>query len=287
MTDTRDSTPARRGDAAPAGPADPPPLDDPFPLDRDVVAGFAADGHALVRGLASPEEAAAYHPIIEAAAVEHAWNKDQVTEPDGYGRLFLQSFNLWRVDARIARFVLSRRFAGVAAALLGVERVRLYHDQALCKGPGGGRTPWHQDHWYWPLDTDGTITMWMPLVDLPEEVGSMTFASGSHALGYLGAPGISKEGDRTLAGTIAERGLPTRSYGAMRAGDATFHGGWTLHSAGRNPTDRLRTVMTVIYYADGARVATDLNDAQEVDRKAWLGGRPPGALADHELNPVI
>ena len=51
--------------------------------------------------------------------------------------------------------------------------------------------------------------------------------------------------------------------------------------------DRLRTVMTVIYVADGARVLDEVTPAQEVDRKAWLGGRPLGALVDHELNPVI
>ena len=63
------------------------------------------------------------------------------------------------------------RFAGVAAALLGVDGVRLYHDQALFKEPGGGPTPWHQDQVYWPLATDRTITMWMPLVDLPDASG--------------------------------------------------------------------------------------------------------------------
>ena len=112
-----------------------PILDQPFPLDPAAVADFAAHGHVVVRGLGSPAEATAYHPIIEAAAVEHAWNKDQAAEPGSYASLFLQSFNLWRVDERIARFVLATRFAGVAAALLGVERVRLYHDQALCKEP--------------------------------------------------------------------------------------------------------------------------------------------------------
>jgi ectoine hydroxylase-related dioxygenase (phytanoyl-CoA dioxygenase family) len=81
--------------------------------------------------------------------------------------------------------VLSKRFARVAATLLDVESVRLYHDQALCKEPGGGRTPWHQDQYYWPLDTDRTITLWMPVVDVPADVGSMTFASGSHRLGDL------------------------------------------------------------------------------------------------------
>lgn len=264
-----------------------PPLDDPISLDPQIVDGFARDGYALVRGLASADEAAAYLPLIEQAAIDTAWNKDQAKGKENFERVFLQSFNLWRVDEAIARFVLSKRFAGVAAALLGVERVRLYHDQALCKGPGARRTPWHQDQFYWPLATDRTITMWMPLIDIPPEVGSMTFATGSHRLGDLRGKPIGKESDHEFAALIEERGLPTHTYGALRAGDATFHGGWTIHSAGPNRSDRLRSVMTVIYVADGARVLDEVTPAQEVDRKAWLGGRPLGALVDHELNPVI
>jgi ectoine hydroxylase-related dioxygenase (phytanoyl-CoA dioxygenase family) len=264
-----------------------PALDGTFDLDPALVQAYDTDGHALVRGLASPEEAAAYRPIIEAAALDKAWDKRPLDERDTYGKAFLQSFNLWRVDPAIARFVLSKRFARVAAALLGVESVRLYHDQALCKEPGGGRTPWHQDQYYWPLDTDRTITMWMPLVDVPAEVGSMTFASGSHRLGDLRGRAISDESDAELAAVVAERGIPTCSYGALRAGDATFHGGWTIHSAGPNPTERLRTVMTVIYVADGARVLNELTEAQELDRKVWLKGTPPGALVDHERNPRL
>ena len=264
-----------------------PALDDTFELDPAVVASFATDGHALVRGLASPDEAAAYRPIIEAAALDTAWDKRPLEERDTYGKAFLQSFNLWRVDPAIARFVLSKRFARVAAALLGVESVRLYHDQALCKEPGGGRTPWHQDQYYWPLDTDRTITMWMPLVDVPPEVGSMTFATGSHLLGDLRGRSISDESDAEFSALVDERDLPTCTYGAMTAGDATFHGGWTIHAAGPNPTERLRTVMTVIYMADGARVLPEVTKAQDLDRKIWLGGTPLGGLVEHELNPKL
>jgi hypothetical protein len=68
---------------------------------------------------------------------------------------------------------------------------------------------------------------------------------------------------------------------------ATFHAGWTVHSAPGNPTDRMRAVMTVIYVADGARVATELSAAQDFDRKVWLGGAAPGDLIDRDLNPRL
>lgn len=90
---------------------------------------------------------------------------------------------------------------------MGVEGVRIYHDQALYKEPHGGHTPWHQDQIYWPLDTDKTITMWMPLVPISEEVGSMTFASESHRIGYINKMVISDESHRTLAVILKAKGM--------------------------------------------------------------------------------
>ena len=270
-------------DPGPTAPA----LDDGGSVDLALVEAFRRDGHVLVPGLATPQEAAVYRPVIEAAALDTAWNKRPLEERDTYGKAFLQSFNLWRIDPVIERFVRSTRFARTAAALLGVPSVRLYHDQALCKEPGGGRTPWHQDQYYWPMDTDRTITMWMPLVDVPAEIGSMTFATGSHRLGDLRGHAISDASDAEFAAMIESQEIPTHTYGSLRAGDATFHAGWTVHSAGPNPTDLMRTVMTVIYVADGARVLTELSEAQDFDRRVWLDGTPTGALIDGPLNPRL
>jgi len=167
---------------------------------------------------------------------------------------------------------------------MGVPAVRLYHDQALFKEPGGGPTPWHQDQYYWPLDTHNTITMWMPLVPVPASIGSMTFGSGSHRRGFLGEFYISEESDRVFEDMITREGIRRDSYGAMRPGDATWHAGWTLHSAAGNPTDAMREVMTVIYHADGARILEPDNPSRQDDLNTWLPGRRPGDLADSPLN---
>ena len=265
-----------------------PSLDDPVDLDPALVTAYRRDGHVAVRGLASREEAAAYRPIIERAALDTAWDKRPLEERGTYGKAFLQSFNLWKLDPAIARFVLAKRFARVAADLMGVDGVRLYHDQALCKEPGGGHTPWHQDQFYWPLDTPHTITMWMPLVDVPAEIGSMTFVNGSHHMGDLRGRRISDESDEEFGRLIAERKLPTHTHGVMAAGDDTFHGGWTIHSAGPNPTSLLRTAMTVIYMADGTNVVEETSGPeQEFDRETWLGGAALGTRVEGADNPVV
>ncbi len=264
-----------------------PALDASYDLDQATVDAFARDGHGVVRGLASREELNAYAPIIEQVALASRRDHRPLEDRDTYGKAFLQLQQLWVCDDAVKRFVFARRFAKVAAALLQVEGVRLYHDQALFKEPGGGYTPWHQDQTYWPLDTDRTITMWMPLVDVPAEVGSMTFASGSHRFGHFGEYGISDKEQVSLDALIDERGFARKTHGAMSLGDATFHTGWTLHSAPANPTSLNRSVMTVIYYADGAKVGPADHPIQKFDLKVWLPGRRPGDLAASEINPVL
>jgi ectoine hydroxylase-related dioxygenase (phytanoyl-CoA dioxygenase family) len=264
-----------------------PDLSSEFELDPQIIEAFRRDGHAVVRGLATSEEIAHYRPIISDAALRYSREKRPLEERDTYGKAFLQVPNLWRRDEAVAKFVLARRFAKVAADLLGVDGVRIYHDQALFKEAGGGKTPFHQDQYYWPFDAADTITMWMPLVEVTEEVGSMTFASGSHRLGYLGQFEISDRSEEEFSRLISERNIPLNTHGAMAAGDATFHAGWTLHGAPPNPTGTMREVMTVIYFADGLRAIEPDHPARAFDLKIWLPGVQPGELAASEINPIV
>ncbi len=262
-------------------------LDDPFDLEPALVEEFTAAGHVCVRGLVPPEAVAAIRPAIEAAAAVRTKHVAPLEDRDTYGKAFLQAANLWKLDDAVRRFVFAKRFASAAAGLMQVDGIRLYHDQALIKEAGGGPTPWHQDQRYWPLDSDRTITLWLPLVDVPSDVGSMTFASGSHRLGDLCGPGISDDSETIFAEAVRERKLPTASHGPLALGDATFHAGWTLHRAPPNPTGRHRPVMTVIYFADGTRVREPADDLQRFDLAVWLKGLAPGDLAASSRNPLL
>lgn len=262
-------------------------MDDRHPLAEADVAAFRRDGHVTLRGLASPGEIARVRPAILGVVERVASVGDTQGRLDDYGALFTQVTNAWRLDDTVRAFVCARRFARVAAELMGVAGVRLYHDQALVKEPGGRPTPWHQDEYYWPLDTAHTVTLWMPLVDVTPEMGPMRFASGSHRMtGWVPRP-ISDETDRALAGEIERRGLAIGGGAALSAGDATFHAGRTVHSAPANTSARRREVMTVIYFADGTRVLEPDNEHRRVDRDVFLPGLSGGDLAVSPLNPVI
>ncbi|MFC4776256.1 phytanoyl-CoA dioxygenase family protein [Paenibacillus sp. GCM10023252] len=264
-----------------------PAMDSEYELTTEQLDHYARNGHVMVRQAATEEEIAAYEPVIT-EVVKRLNNHDKpLEERDTYGKAFIQVGNLWQHSEEAAAFTLARRFAKIAADLMGVDGVRIYHDQALFKEPGGGHTPWHQDQIYWPLDTDKTITLWMPLVDVSEEVGSMTFASESHKVGYINKMVISDESHKTLAEYIEGKGFEKVSYGAMKAGDATFHAGWTLHSAPGNPTDTMRKVMTIIYVADDTVIAEPDSNARKSDLAQWFPGLKPGDMAASPINPLV
>lgn len=263
-----------------------PELSSDYSLTEANVADYRRDGHVTLRGLCSQEEIAALRPAVLAAVRRLNTESRPMDQRDTYGKAFLQTMNLWRQDEACARFTLSKRFARVAAKLMGVERVRLYHDQALFKEPGGGHTPWHQDQYYWPLDCK-TVTLWMPLVNADSEMGTMHFASGSHDEGYLEAIGISDASEEFFASFVNERGYRVSPSGALMAGDATFHSGWVLHAAGGNKSDRTREAMTVIYLEDGAQILSPDNPNRENDLKSWFPGLNAGDPAASELNPLL
>ncbi|TVY10898.1 phytanoyl-CoA dioxygenase family protein [Paenibacillus cremeus] len=264
-----------------------PKLNEEYALTQEQIASYQMSGHLVLRGVATPEEIQIYEPLLENLVREHNHHTKPVHERDTYGKAFIQVGNLWEMSEEAKRFVLARRFAKIAADLMGVDGVRIYHDQALFKEPGGGHTPWHQDQIYWPLDTRNTITMWMPLVPVSEAVGSMTFVDGSHHHGHITRELISDESHKTLGSYIEAKGLNTVNYGALTAGDATFHSGWTLHSAPGNPTEQMREVMTIIYFADGVRALEPDSKARSNDLNRWLPGVKPGELAASPLNPLV
>ncbi len=248
---------------------------------------YRKNGHVLLRGVAAPEVAGRYQESISACVKRLNAERRPIEQRDTYGKAFLQTMNLWLHNAAVKEFVFARRFAKIAADLMGVPAVRLYHDQALYKEPGGGPTPWHQDQYYWPLDTSNTITLWMPLIDITPDMGVMTFASGSQKEGYISSLEISDASETHFRKYIAERGFPVSHPVAMRAGDATFHSGWTLHNATPNTTGKMREVMTIIYYADGARVCTPDNPGRVKDLETWLPGCKVGESAASKINPIL
>jgi len=264
-----------------------PLLDDERPPTGEQIESFRRDGFVRIPGLCDPDEVAAYRDAIADATATHNREQRPLDERDTYGRAFLQTLQLRKRDERVMRFCTSRRFGRCMADLLGVDGVRIYHDQSLCKEPGGGHTPWHQDLYYWPFDEVTVGGMWMPLVDVSVDMGGLRYARGTHNAGFLGHHQIGDESDAVYDAYIAEHSVEVVECAPVRAGDALFHTGWTVHGAGPNRSGNARLAMVVAYFADGMRVGAITNPNKEHDRRRFLGGCEPGSLAAGPHNTLV
>ncbi len=256
------------------------------PTDEEI-ADFRRDGHVTLRGLVEPGLAESWRETVEDVLEALPDRRPPAEQRRLIQRAFRQEFNLWEHDERARALVFSPQLATAAARLLGCRAVRLYHDQALFKEPGGAATPWHADAAYWPVE-DGhrTITAWIPLQPIPREMGPLSFAAGSQQLGEGVRLTISDTSERELGETLAREGV-TVVEEPFELGDVSFHEGWVLHRAPANTTSEPRRVMTVIYLDAELRVAAPVTPAQEHDLAAWLGGAAPGTLPSEGSNPLV
>jgi len=227
-----------------------------------------------------------YEPAITHSVIDLNTMRLPMEERDTYSKAFLQVWNLWRHNEMVREFVFSRRLAQIAAELLGVDGVRLYHDQALYKEPGGGITPWHADQYYWPLDSDRTITVWIPLQDTPAELGPLEFAPASHRFEHGRELPISDESERELQDALSRQGFVTDRT-PYRLGDVSYHLGWTFHRAEPNTSTGPRRVMTIIYMDADIRVREPVNAQQRSDLATWMPGAAPGEVPDTPLNSIL
>jgi ectoine hydroxylase-related dioxygenase (phytanoyl-CoA dioxygenase family) len=252
----------------------------------DQSAQYRRDGHILLRNIISEEEVEHYRPLIVGPVDDISQHRDMRIRMNDGGTLFTEATNVWRLSEAIREFVFAKRFARVAAELMGVRAVRLYHDLALIKEPGGRPTPWHKDHYYWPLATHHTVKMWLGLTDITPERGGMIYATGSHHSGSFPEVPISYSSQELFERIIHEHSIPRVTY-SMKAGDATFHSGETLHSVLGNTSTERRVVLAIIYYEDGTRVMEPNHEHRRIDMAEYLPGLKGGDLAASELNPLL
>ncbi|MEM9114812.1 MAG: phytanoyl-CoA dioxygenase family protein [Myxococcota bacterium] len=195
---------------------------------------------------------------------------------------------MWTHEAWSRCFVRSRRFASVAGQLLDVESVRLYHDNALCKSPGCGRTPWHYDAHHYPIDSADVVTLWMPLQPTPAAMGPLVFSQDRDLHLRVRDADFDKFGTAYDAGIIEliEREGVAIELVEYDLGDVTFHHADALHSAGPNRTELDRYALATTYFADGARLVSEPTMISG-DFEKFMPGVEPGHVIDSPLNPVL
>ena len=261
-------------------------LSEPYALTQEQIDYYQQNRYIKLKQVLNEESLLYFNQVITDRVNQMNKVSTALHERTTYGKAFLQLFNLWREDELVRELVFSKRLAKLAADLMETDGVRIYHDQALFKEGGGGITPWHADQYYWPLESDKTVTIWIPLQSTPLELGPLEFSAGSHQLLEGRDLEISDESEVTI-----EQKLRVTDFRHViepfDAGEVSFHSGWVFHRAGANVTDQMRKVMTVIYMDQNMKLKNPENENQINDWNTWCPGAKVGEIIDTPINPVL
>jgi len=251
-------------------------------VSADLAESFRERGFVVVPDLLTPSELDRFGAAVTRAVMERKQpDRRRLSEKSRYEQSFIQCQNLWEDYPEVRPLDFHARVAGAAAELLGVERIRLWHDQALYKEPGGRETDAHQDHPYWPIEEPLTITAWIPFEGSTLESGAMGYVPGSHRSGLREFVNIFwGEPDDLLARPELAGSEP--AFVEVPAGSIAYHHGLTAHLARPNRSAHARAVHTVIYFADGCHRRNGTQAHPSVDR----AGIPPGGVIQSPVTPI-
>ena len=261
-------------------------LDANYSVTPAQVKYFSENGFIKIKNIFEPT-VIDYMNIVISKEVDRLNNQQiPLEERDTYGKAFLQIMNLWTHTSAVKDIVFSKKIAQIATGLMQTAGVRLYHDQALFKEPKGGHTPWHADQYYWPLDTENTVTAWIPLQATPLNYGPLEFSAGSNKLTAGRDKQISDESQAFLEAEL-KRNAFNHVVEPFDVGEISFHRGWLYHRAGPNVSGNMRKVMTMIYMDKDTVLKTPENHNQQADWDTWCPGATVGEIVNTPLNPVL
>jgi ectoine hydroxylase-related dioxygenase (phytanoyl-CoA dioxygenase family) len=261
-------------------------LDANYSVTPAQVKYFNENGFIKIKNIFEPV-VIDYMNIVISKEVDRLNNQQiPLEDRDTYGKAFLQIMNLWTHTTVVKDIVFSKRIAQIATSLMQTNGVRLYHDQALFKEPKGGHTPWHADQYYWPLDTENTVTAWIPLQATPLNYGPLEFSAGSNKLTAGRDKQISDESQAFLESEL-KRHKFEHVIEPFDVGEISFHRGWLYHRAGPNVSGNMRKVMTMIYMDKDTVLKTPENHNQQADWDTWCPGATVGQIVNTPLNPVL
>lgn len=248
---------------------------------QEEIIFYNNNGFVKIEGVVEEEFLPELKRIIEAAVfIRKGKDARELKQKSQYEQSFLQcGYLCWDFPA-VKEIVFAKRFARIVRDLLQAEHIRLWHDQALFKEPGGRITDAHQDCSYWPIhEPQFTSTMWLALVDVPIENGCLYFYPRTND------PNIKEYVD-IFKNPHQPEFLKTEEkvFVPLKAGDATFHSGLTFHGAGENKTDKMREAMTVIYIKDG--VTFDSSDERNKTHTSCIG-LTEGDLINTKYTPIL
>jgi ectoine hydroxylase-related dioxygenase (phytanoyl-CoA dioxygenase family) len=253
-------------------------------LTQEQVERFHRDGYLRYTRVISDEQIETLRAALERTIAEERERYDDAglppefryghdrkgQEPGAGGRparAIHQYVNIWKVVPEFREAIQNPTVTAAIRDLMGVPRLRLWHDQIISKPPGDNKKfAFHHDFYFWPMDRPTMITCWLALDDATVANGCMHVIPGSHRDPRFQPAGCDLSADIHLEPAPLGAGEPGSLYDAVRtwdvdkakpvelkAGECMFHHCLNYHMTPENVTDRQRRSLILIYMPDGTR----------------------------------
>jgi len=237
-------------------------------VSQDEIAAFRRDGVVPLRGVFSEDWIDLLRRGIAADLQRPSPNLTNHSKTPG-APAYWEDFWCWSGIPEFERFVRESPCAGVAAQLLGAERINLVMDNWFLREAGStSRPPFHHDVSY--FDFMGSMcVLWLPLEPVTRE-NCITFVRGSHLWDKLFLRVRFDDGHRSEAETLEVNGLrydpppdieaDPESYDlvqfALEPGDCVYFDMRTLHGSlsSMTPNETVRR-FTLRMTAQDGRIA--------------------------------
>ena len=255
-------------------------LNETYPICDRQIEQFQTESYIRIKNIFSP--GAIY---LLRQELQQLFNR--VHEADS-NRQFSNMEMMWLESDLVKAFVFSKRLGQLAAELLQVSSVRIYHDDFLCKEPGCGRTPWHYDGHHYPIASNNVVTLWMPLQATPKEMGPLEFAKGMETyklLKEIPFDKFSQHSDRAIAKSLQTHGIVIDRE-PFQLGEISFQHCLNVHGASANYTTEQRIAFGLSYFENGARVI-DSPTLVSGDWQKFMPGIHPSEMISSSHNPVV
>lgn len=160
------------------------------------------------------------------------------------------------LHSAVYRLATAPVIGAMAARLAGTGAVRLFNTTVVDKPPktdGPDNTVgWHADRAYWPTcSSTEMLTAWIPLVDVPAQMGPIAMLdrsstwSGSEAEGIRGIRGFVTDDPAGFEDRLGAAFPVEKVEMLLERGQVSFHHCLTLHGSAPNRGDRHRVSLTV------------------------------------------
>ncbi|MEC4815726.1 MAG: phytanoyl-CoA dioxygenase family protein [Scytonema sp. PMC 1069.18] len=252
----------------------------PYLLSDHQIQQFQRESYLRIKNFLSPGVL-----YLLRQELKQLFDRHNKFEPN---RQFSSREMMWLESDVAKEFVLSRKFGQLAAELLQVSSVRVYHDDFLCKEPGGGRTPWHYDGHHYPIASDRIGTMWIPLQPTPQEMGPLEFAKGMETyklVKEIPFDKFSQDHDRAISKMLQTHGIVI-DHEPFQLGEISFQHCLNVHGASANRTTQQRIAFGISYFEDGAFVVNSPTLISG-DWQKFMPGVQPSEPISSIYNPVV